>query len=140
MKRLMSKAIALIVLSVFLLLTARCGGEQPTPISKSTPVPEGVEVTNIHEEETVTNKLTQHKTFNQCNSASPFNAKVRFSQSSNEQTQKKLVLGAKTGGEVGVSAVAKVALEGKIEQHFLSATTSGQAHEESVEIEVPPPH
>jgi len=136
MQRLRLRISATIVLVNVLLLTTHCG-KQPESISQSTPVPSGVEVINITDEETVTSEITQHKTFNQCDSASPFKARIQFSQSSGQETQRELILGASLGGEAGVSELAKVTIEGKIEQHFAASRSSQQGHEESVEIEVP---
>jgi len=110
---------------------------QPEPIAQLTPVPSGVEVINITEEETVASEIIQQKTFNQCDSASPLRAQIKFSQSDNRESQRELVLGGKVSGEVGVSPVAKVTLEGAVEQHFASGISRSQGHEESVAIEVP---
>jgi hypothetical protein len=128
---------AFIILGSVLLVATRCG-PQPEPMSQSTPIPSGLEVVNISEENTVTNEITQYKTFNQCDSASPFKAQIQFSQSGSQEAQQELVLGAGAGGEVGISEIAKVAIEGKVEQHFRGSTIKQQGHEESVAIEVPP--
>ncbi len=137
MQKSKSKILVVTVLINLLVWAAQCGGT-PTPIVESTPIPSGAEVINITEKETVTNKLPQQKTFDQCNSASPFKSQVQFSQSASEQSQQELVLGVTVGGEVGVSEIAKVTLEGAVEQHFATSKTNGQAHGESVAIEVPP--
>lgn len=125
------------ILSSLLLLASACGAE-PKPISQVTPIPEGVEVVSITEAETATSEITQRKAFNQCDSASPFKAQIQFSDSSSQANQQALVLKVGAGGEVGISQVAKLKLEGALEQHFSSSITRGQAHQEAVVIEVPP--
>jgi hypothetical protein len=131
------KFAAFTILGSVLLLTTRCG-PQPEPMSQSTPVPSGVEVVNILEKDTVTNEITQHKIFNQCDSASPFKAQIQFSQANSQKGEQELVLGAGIGGEVGVSEIAEVTIEGKLEQHFRESAIKQRGHEESVAIEVPP--
>jgi len=130
------------LISLVLLFIVQCRAE-PTPISQTTPIPEGiVEVTVINENKTVTSEIIQQKTFDQCNSASPFKAQVLFSQSSSQGSQEELVLKATIGGEVSSSGDfapgVKVKIEGAIEKHFASSITSSQGHQESVGIEVPP--
>lgn len=122
---------------VSLLIISSCGPE-PTPMAQSTPIPSGVEVTNITENDTVTSEIIQQKVFDQCDSVSPFKAQVQFSQSTGQESQQALVLGVKAGGEVGVSVAAKVKLEGSLEQHFANSKSSAQGHEEGIAIEVQP--
>ena len=112
-------------------------GTPPTSLSQITPVPSGVDVMKITETDTVNGEITQIKTFNQCDSASPFKAQVQFSSSSSQSTQQELVLKGSVTGEAGISALAKVKIEGAIEQHFASSSTSGQDHQETVALEVP---
>jgi hypothetical protein len=107
-------------------------------MSQSTPLPSGVEVVNILEKDTITNVITQQKNFNQCDSASTFKAQIQFSQTNSQKGEQELVLGASAGGEVGVSEIAEVTIEGKLEKHFRESTIKHRGHEESVAIEVPP--
>jgi hypothetical protein len=119
-----------------LIFMSSCG-TQPTPILESTPIPTDVEIMGISDKDTlVVSEILQIKTFNQCESASPFRAQVQFSQSDSKMAQQELVLKATGGGEVGLSAVVKAKIEGAVEQHFVSSQTSGQAHSENVSIEV----
>jgi len=112
-------------------------GTQPTPMLETTPIPTDVEILGISDKDTlVVSEILQIKTFNQCESASPFRAQVQFSQSDSKMAQQELVLKATGGGEVGLSAVVKAKIEGAIEQHFVSSQTSGQEHSENVSIEV----
>ena len=110
---------------------AGCGPSAPTA------VPSGVSVTNITEENTTNREITQQKTFDQCDSGSSFKAEVSFSDSSNQQASKELILGVKAGGGAGVSKIAQITLEGQIEQHFASSSQSGQGHQETVSIDIP---
>jgi hypothetical protein len=126
-----------ISVSLLLLLAAQCGS-QPTPIAQSTPIPSGVEVTEITEGKTVTTEITQRKLFDQCDSASPFNARVQFSQSVSQEGQQEVVLGVTGSGEAGVSTLAKVKLVGSLEQHFANSISNTKGHEEGVAIEVQP--
>ena len=137
MQKVQFKISNVIILSGLLLLAPACGPE-PRPISQITPVPPGVEVVNIMEAETVNSEITQRKTFNQCDSASPFRAQIQFSESSSQANQQELVLKASAAAEAGISQLAKLKLEGAIEQHFASSSASGQGHQEGVVIEVPP--
>jgi WD40 repeat protein len=120
-----------------LLLTVQCGST-PEPMLEATPVPSGVEVMEITEDNTVENEITQKKVFDQCESASPFKAKAKFSQYAVQEARKELVLGASLEGKVGLSKVAEVKLAGSIEQHFVSSEQVGKTHEEAVDIEVQP--
>lgn len=120
------------------LLSGCIWAETPTPIAQLTQLHSGVEVTVIKEIETVTNELSQTKTFNQCESASPFKSEIRFSQISEQETQNQLVLGGEGGGEIGLSQVAKMTITGKVEQYFLNTQRNEKGHEESIQIEVPP--
>jgi hypothetical protein len=86
----------------------------------------------------VNSEITQEKVFNQCDSASPFKAEIQFSNSSTQTNQQELELTGSAGTEAGVSTIARVTLEGEIERHFTSSSTSGQGHEEKALIEVPP--
>jgi len=125
-----------------------CRGEEPdTQISEipptSTPIdvtqiPKGVEVSNITEENIATNEITQRKTFDQCASASPFNADIEFSSTSGQQTQEELVLTGNLGGELALSPAAKVKIGGEIQNHFAMVANGGRGHNEAAHIQVPP--
>jgi hypothetical protein len=125
-----------ISLVILLMLTTACT-PRPESISQVTSPPANVTVTNISEGEAISSEITQHKTFNQCDSASSFSAEIRFGDSSSQGSQQALVLKGVIGGEIGVSQLAKIALEGAIEQHFSSSLARGQEHQESVIIEIP---
>lgn len=119
-------------LTMLLITVVACSPSPAAPAASNT-----IEITNITEGSLVTGEIIQTKAFDQCDSGSAFKAQVQFSESSGQSTQKELVLSGGVGGELGVSAVAKVQLQGAVEQHFSSSTTSGQGHQESVDIEVP---
>jgi hypothetical protein len=120
------------IFMTFILMLAACA-----PAAPATDVSNDFEVTNIVEGDFVTSEITQTKSFNQCNSGSPFKAEVQFSESSGQVVQRELVLSAGMGGELGLSAVAKVQLQGAVEQHYSSTSSSNQGHQEGVNIEVP---
>lgn len=90
-------------------------------------------VVNIIETQTVLSQISQLKTFDQCASASPLRAKIQFSSSNSQSSQRKLVLTA--GGQLGLTPAIAAELEVAIEQHFIDQVSVG--HEEDVEIEVP---
>jgi len=121
MQRLLQKISVCVLLGSILILTTQCGPD-------STPVLSGVEVTDITEEETIQNRITQQKTFNQCSGGS-IKAEIRFSQASGEEVKQALELGA----DVGISQAAQVKLSGEIEKRI----SSQLVHDESVEINVP---
>lgn len=121
-----------LTIAMLMIAIPACSSQSPTSVASG-----NVEITNISEGNLVTGEIIQTKSFNQCDSGSPFKAQVQFSESSGQATQKELVLSGGVGGELGVSAVAKVQLQGAVEQHFSSSTSSGQGHQESVDIEVP---
>lgn len=124
------------MLAILCLCLAGCG-QQVEPMSMSTPLPPNIEVIKISEVNTVTQEILQKKEFDQCESASPFKARIQFSQSSQEETGQKLMLGGRVGGEAGISELAKLTLEAEIQNHFSSSAQQAQGHEESVEIQVP---
>lgn len=126
--------IALVCLPIILIA---CSQKEPEPISQVTSVPEGVEITNIDEGQIITSEISQQKVFDQCESSSPFKAEIRFSQSSGQESQNDLVFKGNISGEIGLSEIAKVQLGGAIEKRFTNTSTSGQAHDEGVAIEVP---
>lgn len=95
-----------------------------------------VRVANISESQTVESQLTQVKDFDQCDSTSPFKAEIQFSDSSSQTSQRELVLTGAGGVELGLPSAVRVTLEGAIEQYIGSSITNGQAHGESVSIEV----
>lgn len=92
---------------------------------------------NITESQTVTNQISQVKTFDQCASASPLMANIQFGSSSGQSSQRELVLSAGAGGQVGLSSVIFAQLEGAIKQHFASSVVGESSHMEVVQIEVP---
>jgi hypothetical protein len=131
----------LLVFAIIIVTLSACGSEGSQPISQSTPIPVGVQVTNIIEENTLTSEIIQQKIFDQCDAASSFKAQVEFNQSSSQGEQKELVVKAVASGETGTGDLlpgVKVKIEGAVEQHFASSKTTGQGHQESVGIEVPP--
>lgn len=121
-----------IIFMLLLMTITACAPKSPTAPSRG-----DFEVTNISEGELVEGKIVQSKTFDQCDSGSPFKANIQFSESSNQSSQKELVLSGEVGGELGLSQVAKVQIQGAVEEHFSSTTSSGQGHQEGVDIEVP---
>lgn len=124
-------------LGILLAFISSCS-PQPTLISQITPVPSGVSITSVTEANTVTSEITQHKSFNQCDSASPFKAQIQFGDTSGQTSQQELVIKGTISGEAGLSEIAKLTLEGAIEQHFASSSSRSQGHQEGVAIEVPP--
>lgn len=134
-KRIFQSVSVLVSLCIALL---SCTPEASPSLSRSTPVPAGVEVIGIDEGEVVTARIVQKKVFDQCQSASVLNAQIRFSQSSGQESQEDLILKASGAGEVGLSPVAKVKVGSAIEARFSNSRTSNQAHNEAVTIEVPP--
>jgi hypothetical protein len=119
-------------LLILVIAITACTPQAPTQVAGG-----GFQITAFHEAQRVEGKIEQSKTFDQCESGSPFRANIKFSDSSSQSSQRELVLSGGVGGELGLSQVAKVQLQGAIEQHFSSETSSGQGHEEGVDIEVP---
>lgn len=117
---------------ISILVLSACSPSTPAPLTSNE-----IEITNITEGKLVTGEITQVKSFNQCNSGSPFKAQVQFSDSSGQTAQKALTLSGGAGGEAGLSAVAKVQLQGAVEAHFSTTNTSSQGHQEEASFEVP---
>ena len=137
MQRLKPALPVFLFFGAILVLTASCS-PMAEPMSQATPVPPEVLVLKITEEETVLSEVTQHQAFDQCGASSAFETEAEFSQSEGREAQQKLVLGGSLGGELGVSAVAKVKLEASLEQHFASLIIHEKGYRASVKIEVPP--
>ena len=123
-----------IVFTCLALLSVACAPQKPI----ISPVPTTTSAINITEKETTYGEITQRKAFNQCNSTSSLKAEVHFSESSAQEAQQELVLKAGVSGEAGISALAKLKIEGALEQHFSFSQTDIAEHQESVTLEVPP--
>jgi hypothetical protein len=130
------RSVFLGVVVISLLIPVGCKSPSDT-VADSTPMPPEVEVVDITEDDTVSNQLTQHKTFDQCDSASPFEAEIRFSQANSEETRRELVIGVEGGADIGMSEVAKAVIRGSIEGHFAKTVGRESGHEEGVKIRVP---
>jgi len=115
---------------LFLVLIIGCTPTTPAP-------PAQVVVTKITENDLVTGEITQVKTFNQCDSANPIKLQIQFGDNVSETSQEELVLGAAITGGADVSGLAKLEIQGSVEKHFASSTSSGLNHQESVGIEIP---
>ncbi|HSD84967.1 MAG TPA: hypothetical protein VLG46_13960, partial [Anaerolineae bacterium] len=122
-----------IVLTGLLLSATAC----TSPNSSVSPPPTADPAINITEAETTYGAITQQKTFNQCSAAGPLKAEVHFSESSAQGAQQQLVLKVGASAEVGLSALAKVKIEGALEQHFAFTYMNTAEHQESVTLEVP---
>lgn len=119
-------------LPVFLFLVLIVGCTPATPAS-----PTQVVVTKITESDLVEGQITQTKTFNQCDSANPIKLEIQFGDNVSETSQQELVLGGKITGGADIPTIAKLEIEGSLEQHFASSKSSGSNHQESVGIEIP---
>jgi len=115
---------------LFWVLIVGCTPSTPTPQAQ-------VAVTKITESDLVTAEITQVKTFNQCDSANPIKLEIQFGDNVSETSQQELVLGAAITGGANVSGLAKLEIQGSVEQHFASSKSSGSNHQESVGIEIP---
>lgn len=119
-------------LPVFLFLVLIVGCTPATPASQTQVV-----VTKITESDLVEGQITQTKTFNQCDSANPIKLEIQFGDNVSETSQQELVLGGKITGGADIPTIAKLEIEGSLEQHFASSKSSGSNHQESVGIEIP---
>ena len=120
----------LVIASIIL---AACG-------PKSTPTPEAAKkiiITNIVENDEIVGQIEQSKIFDQCESSSPLNTQLQFSESSSETTQKELVISAGVTGGADIPAIAKVELQSAIEEHFSVEKSSNSGKQETLAIEVP---
>jgi hypothetical protein len=124
----------IITIVVFFSITG-CGPSTGAP--SATSKPSEIEIIKITENSSPTSEITQNKIFDQCNSGSSFKSNIQFDNSSSQTSSQDLVLKGGVGGELNISAIAKVTLEGAVEQHFGSSSTNSQGHNESVSIEVP---
>lgn len=106
-------------------------------VTRSTSDVVDLSVVNIAEIQTVTSQISQVKTFDQCASASPLKARIQFSSSNSQSSQRELVLTAGAGGQLGLTPAIAAQIEAAIEQHFISSGLSSGGHQEEVEIEVP---
>jgi hypothetical protein len=127
-------SISIIILTGLIFLATACTSSS----SSVSPLPTAALAINITENETTYGEITQHKAFNQCNATGPLKAEVYFSESSAQDAQQELVLKAGATGEVGLSALAKLKVEGALEQHFGFRDGTSAEHQESVTLEVPP--
>jgi len=131
MKKPSLKAItALIAMVMFL---SACGTPQSAPSSGDN----SIQVINVNEGNTVANEFTQTKAFDQCQSSSPLQATISFNDVANTETGEQLILGGKLGGELGLSAVAKVNIEGSIQKYYSSKQGQSFGHQESINIQIP---
>lgn len=113
-----------IMLLIFSMSVAACG-----PVSTPTPVPsKNIEIANVVENPEVEGQVIQIKVYNQCESASSLKTQIQFSESSTASKQKELVISAGVSGEVAVSAVAKVELQGSVEERFAAINTSQKGY------------
>ena len=127
-----------VTLAVVLGVLNTCTPSPSTTVLEVTQIaPDAIDLStvNITESQTVTNQISQVKTFDQCASASPLKAKIQFSSSSRQGNQRELVLTASVGGQIGLTPAIAAQLEGEIKRRIDTSITAG--HEEEVEIEVP---
>ena len=94
-------------------------------------------IANIVENDEIVGQIEQTKIFDQCESSSPLNTQLQFSESSSETTQKELVISAGVTGGADIPAVAKVELQSAIEEHFSVEKSSNSGKQETLAIEVP---
>lgn len=127
--------ICLVLIAV--LLTGCKMPAQPEQPEQTASVPDGVQVVEVSEEETVQREIIQKKEFDQCASKSSFKAEITFSDQSSQESSQALVLKGTLGGELGLSQVAKVTLEGAVEKHFGTVEVEIDGREEKVVIDVP---
>lgn len=118
-----------------LILVSGCGSNRYAMQPASDDVE--VVVTGATVQDTVTEEVVQPVAFDQCQSGSPFKANIKFSQSSGQEQQDKVVVTLGAGAEVGLSEVAKAKVQGTLERHLVSIESTSAGREESVEIEVP---
>lgn len=121
----------------FLVMSSILGacGTQPPPAT--TPPSMGVEIQNIEEGEAISLDLKQVKRYDQCDSDSVLKTQIQFSQSDTDAKTKELTLGAKVSGGADISGVAKVQLEGSIQDRFASVNTTSKGYNEVLQIEIP---
>lgn len=131
--------IKIVCAQIFSLVLVLCIGCTPTPepIIQATTVPQDVELIEIIEEDEVTNELVQTKQFDQRDSTAPLGAEITFSRTSGQMSEQEVVLKASVGDEVGVSAIAKVTIEGGLELHYKRAAESVEGHQETLKVTVP---
>lgn len=115
---------------LFLVLLVACAPATPASTTQ-------VVVTKITESDLVEGQITQTKAFNQCDSANPIKLEIQFGDNVSETSQQELVLGGKIAGGADIPTIAKLEIEGSLEQHFASSKSSGSNHQESVGIEIP---
>ena len=119
------------LIAFFLSLPAAC---QPA----STPTPmTNIQITSINEGQLTTGKLTQTKTFNQCDSSSAFTTQVEFSDSDTQTTQRQLVLTESGSAGLELESIAKAQISASIEEHFSQSNQQQQINNEAASIEVP---
>jgi hypothetical protein len=118
--------------SIVILISA-CGLPPSTPSTGN----DAFQVKSVNAGKTTTNEITQTKVFDQCQSASPLKAEISFNELSSTQTGEQLVIGGSLGGELGLSAAAKVTIEGSIQKHYSQQQGQSFGHQESINIEVP---
>lgn len=128
--------LSLSVLIVFTLILSACGRTALTPTAP--PVGDKIQIDSINEGSIHPTQITQQKVFDQCQSASPLQAQISFSEAVSEESEDALMLGAEVGGKAQVSGVAEVEIKGQIQKHFTEKRGNTQEHTESIQIEVPP--
>lgn len=125
------------VLMVIIMTLSACIGSPANP--SSAPSTDGqFQIISINEGDIVSNEITQTKVFDQCESASSIKAEISFNEIASSETGEQLVLGGSLGGEYGLSAVAKVNIEGSIQKYYSSKQGQSFGHQESISIEIPP--
>jgi len=132
MKRYLLKTIA--ILSVGAVFLSACGQNPSSPVSDNN----AIQVNSVNAGNITTNQITQTKVFDQCQSSSPLNAQIAFNEIASTETGQQLVLGGSLGGEVGLSAAAKLTVQGSIQQYYSNKQGQSSGHQESISIEIPP--
>jgi hypothetical protein len=117
------------------MFSSACG--QAPSTQEPEPASNAFEIKSVNAGGTTTNEITQTKVFDQCQSASPLKAEISFNELSSTQTGEQLVLGGSLGGEFGLSAAAKVTIEGSIQKYYSEQRGQSFGHQESINIEVP---
>ena len=96
-----------------------------------------IEVVNIIENELVVGQIEQKKTFDQCQSSSPLNATIQFSETTGKTSQKSLTLTGSGGMEVGLDKVGELKIEGSVQEYFSVTKEESQGVLQSISIQVP---
>jgi hypothetical protein len=125
---------ALVILATLTLIFTSCSQQPPT----AAPAPaQEIEIKNINTKDSLVAPIVQTKRYDQCDSDGPLRTQIQFNQGESDTRQDELTLGAKVSGSADISAVAKIELEGSIQQRFASINTTSKGYQEVLQIEIP---